>query len=101
GPVVARAAVADVPAGAPAPRESAVGTAAVPATDAATVVPDPPKDPPKNPPRTFVTLASLFTSDPAKEDPKPAVRPLDTPDECLVPDICIDEYLWSLYQRAP
>jgi hypothetical protein len=25
----------------------------------------------------------------------------DTGDECLVPEICIDQYLWSLYQRTP
>ena len=46
-------------------------------------------------------LVSLFTSDPVKEYPKPAVRPVETPDECLVAEICIDEYLWSLYERTP
>ena len=24
-----------------------------------------------------------------------------SPDECLAREICIDEYLWSVYQRAP
>ena len=42
-----------------------------------------------------------MTSDPVKEDPKPVVRPVETPDECLVAEICIDEYLWSLYERTP
>jgi len=32
---------------------------------------------------------------------KEAVSPLETPDECLVPEICIDRYLWSVYERAP
>src|SRR5882757_2914775 len=32
---------------------------------------------------------------------KPAARPFETPDECLVAEICIDEYLWSLYERTP
>ena len=36
-----------------------------------------------------------------KEYPKPVVRPVETPDECLVAEICIDEYLWSLYERTP
>ena len=30
-----------------------------------------------------------------------AVRSIETVDECLVPEICIDQYLWSLYQRTP
>jgi hypothetical protein len=56
---------------------------------------------PTPPPEKRVQLASLFTSDPAKEYPKPAVRPAETPNECLVAEICIDEYLWSLYERTP
>ena len=53
------------------------------------------------PPEKRVQLASLFTSDPEKEYPKPAVRLVETPNECLVAEICIDEYLWSLYERTP
>jgi hypothetical protein len=56
---------------------------------------------PTRPPETRGQLASLFTSDPDKEYPKPAARPVQTPDECLVAEICIDEYLWSLYERTP
>jgi hypothetical protein len=55
---------------------------------------------PASPPDTSFQLASLPTSDPAPY-PTPAVRPVGTPDECLVVDICIDEYLWSLYERTP
>jgi hypothetical protein len=44
---------------------------------------------------------SLFRGDPAQEDPQPAARPVETLDECLVVEICIDEYLWSLYERTP
>jgi hypothetical protein len=51
--------------------------------------------------RPPVRLVSLFSSEPLKEDLKPAVRPVETPDECLVAEICIDGYLWSLYERAP
>jgi hypothetical protein len=60
-----------------------------------------PESHPAPPPETSVQLASLFTSDPLKESPKPAVRPVETPNECLVAEICIDEYLWSLYERTP
>jgi hypothetical protein len=48
-----------------------------------------------------VRLVSLFTSYPLKEDPKPALRPVETPNDCPVAEICIDEYLWSLYERTP
>jgi hypothetical protein len=59
----------------------------------------PPSGP--TPPETRIKLASISTSDPVKEYPKSAVRPAETPDECLVAEICIDEYLWSLYERTP
>jgi len=45
-------------------------------------------------------MAALETSDripPGKE----TVNPISSADECLVSEICIDEYLWSLYQRTP
>jgi hypothetical protein len=48
-----------------------------------------------------VRLASLFTSDAAKEYPKPVARSVEILNECLVAEICIDEYLWSLYERTP
>src|SRR5262249_35014122 len=53
------------------------------------------------PPETQIRLASVSTSDPVTQDPKPTVRPVETPDECLVVEICIDEYLWSVYERTP
>ena len=31
----------------------------------------------------------------------PAVRPVETPSECPAPEICIDDYLWALYERTP
>jgi hypothetical protein len=54
--------------------------------------------PPATPP---VRLVSLFRSADPVEDLKPAVRPVETPNECLVAEICIDEYLWSFYERTP
>jgi hypothetical protein len=60
-----------------------------------------PDSQPTPPPETRVPLVSLFRPDPAKEYPQPTARPVETLDECLVVEICIDEYLWSLYERTP
>jgi hypothetical protein len=88
---VGKAATAD-----PDPRETAVPAAAAPVSEPSLLASAPPP-----PLETQVQLASLSTSDPVKEYPKPTVRPVETPDECLVAEICIDEYLWSLYERTP
>ncbi len=34
-------------------------------------------------------------------DGKEAVTSTETLDECLMREVCIDQYLWSVYQRAP
>src|SRR5262249_27711329 len=104
--------------------EPAVASAAAPATDAATVGPGPrqtafrlagvsaagapvveaplPDAGPTPPPETHERLVSLFRPEaPVEEHPQPAVRPIEIVDECLVVDICIDEYLWALYERTP
>jgi len=36
-----------------------------------------------------------------QNEAKETVSSLETLDECLVPDICIDQYLWAAYQRTP
>ena len=103
--------------------EPAVAHAAAPAIDAATADPaargalsvhagaSPAEAPvvegalpdsrPTPPPETPGRLVSLFRPEPAQEDTRPAARPVEIFDECLVVDICIDEYLWSLYERTP
>jgi len=48
-----------------------------------------------------VRLASLFRPDSRDDDPKPPVRVVETPNECLVVEICIDDYLWAFYERTP
>jgi hypothetical protein len=91
--------------------------ASVPATDAATADPatgetgfdlagasaaEAPDSHPTPPPETGERLVSLSRPDlPVEEDPQPVARPFETVDECLVIDTCIDEYLWSLYERTP
>src|ERR1700730_2499358 len=54
--------------------------------------------PPETPP---VQVATANTPDPVPNDAKEAVSPIEILDECLVADICIDRYLWALYQRTP
>src|SRR5215831_4679949 len=78
------------------PRETAVPAAEAPISETPLVAsaPTPSLE-------TQVQFASVSTSDLVKEYPKPTVRPVETPDECLVVEICIDEYLWSVYERTP
>jgi hypothetical protein len=53
------------------------------------------------PARPTVRLVSLFRPDQPEDDLKPVVRVVETPNECLVAEICIDDYLWSFYERTP
>ena len=46
-------------------------------------------------------VAAPTAHDAAHTDTGNAVRTIETVDKCLVPEICIDQYLWSLYQRTP
>jgi hypothetical protein len=45
-----------------------------------------------------VQVATASTLDPVQNDVKEAVSSID---DCLVADICMDRYLWALYQRTP
>jgi hypothetical protein len=46
-------------------------------------------------------VATASMADPVPSDAKEAVSSVEIIDECLVADICIDRYLWALYQRTP
>jgi hypothetical protein len=48
-----------------------------------------------------VQVATMNTPDPLESDTKGAASSVETSDECLVAETCIDQYLWSVYQRAP
>ena len=48
-----------------------------------------------------VQTATLSTPDPAGTDAKEAPDSVNAVDSCPVSEVCIDEYLWSLYQRTP
>jgi hypothetical protein len=86
----------------PATGETAFDLAGVSAAEAPVIEAPVPDAHPTPPSETRGRLVSLFRPDlPAEEDPQPAARPVETLDECLVVDVCIDEYLWSLYERTP
>jgi hypothetical protein len=46
------------------------------------------------------SLAALRPTDPAQNAARPAVSS-EALDACPDPDVCIDQYLWSLYERTP
>jgi hypothetical protein len=48
-----------------------------------------------------IQVATANPSDPALDDVKRAVGAIEILDECLAVDVCIDRYLWALYQRTP
>jgi hypothetical protein len=83
----------DVPQGAT--EEKPVAIADPAPVDAAAVAPPGPPEPP-------VQLASVGPSDAVREDVKEAASPVALLDECgIAADICVDRYLWSVYQRTP
>jgi hypothetical protein len=67
--------------------ETPVVLASVPAAEA--LIPLSDSGPP--PQRAMRSLGSLFTSDPLKQDPQPAVRPVETLSECPAPEVCIED----------
>ncbi|MFZ0113206.1 MAG: peptidase M15, partial [Xanthobacteraceae bacterium] len=90
---------ADVAMADPDPPAPAVLAAA--AADAAIVEATSPATSPTPPEAPAVQVATAPTSDPAPQDAPETVATLETLDECLVADICIDQYLWAAYQRTP
>jgi hypothetical protein len=48
-----------------------------------------------------VQAAMANPSDLEPGDARKAVSSIEIVDECLVVDICVDRYLWALYQRTP
>jgi hypothetical protein len=54
--------------------------------------------PPEAPP---AEVAMVTPTDPVLENAQPAITTIEINEECLVAEICIDRYLWALYERAP
>src|SRR6266851_501822 len=85
-----------------APQATAMGEDGVSITDVATVDAALPEPRPMPRPETLsVQVASASTPDPVQNYAKEAVSSVGTLDVCLVAEICIDQYLWSVYQRTP
>ena len=56
---------------------------------------------PMLPPETpHVLVAAASTPDPLQDHTKEALSSVETLDECFVLEICVDQYLWSVHQRA-
>jgi hypothetical protein len=71
-------------------------------------LPDPTRVPPPEAPPVQVATANTPDpvldepkQDPALAEPKNAVSILEIREECLAAEICIDRFLWALYERAP
>src|SRR5258708_35018234 len=58
-----------------------------------------PDVPPTEPAPVQVAMANPSDLEPG--DAGKAVSSIEIVDECLVVDICVDRYLWALYQRTP
>ncbi|WP_245269957.1 D-alanyl-D-alanine carboxypeptidase family protein [Nitrobacter hamburgensis] len=69
--------------------EPVVETAPAHASDAPPIEPAP------------VQVASVNPSDVEPVDTAKATTSIEIVDECLIMDVCIDRYLWALYQRTP
>ena len=98
-PHVAVMTAADAATDDPEPRETTFVLASVSATHVPGVE-DPVPDLDAAP-RGTGKLVNLFRPEPAAEDLKPAPRKVEILHECPVIEICIDEYLWALYERTP
>ena len=75
---------------------AAAGASAAPAPDVEVASIDPAPQPPAE---SGMQLASVPTSGAVDEELKQPVRPI-APAEPCVTDVCIDAYLWSLYERT-
>jgi hypothetical protein len=63
-----------------------------------TTAADPPQT--RTPESLPVQIAALTPLDELHHDAKEEPNDIKTVDECLTSELCIDQYLWSLYQRA-
>jgi hypothetical protein len=52
------------------------------------------------PEETPVQVATLNTPDPVQNETRATVPTIEIVDECLVVEICINEYLWAVYERT-
>jgi hypothetical protein len=77
------------------PESDPIVTAALASSSDAPPVESPPK------PADEMTVASLETGDVDQAAGSHAASAPDVADQCSGEDVCVDRYLWSLYQRTP
>jgi hypothetical protein len=78
--------------------KEATGSVEVADVGSSAALPDsPPMPRPATPP---IQLAAVSPTDPVQNATRPAVSSKAL-DACPQPDACIDQYLWSLYERTP
>jgi hypothetical protein len=78
--------------------KEATGSVAAAEMGSSAALPDTrPMPQPATPPMLF---AAVSPTDPVQNTARPAVSS-EALDGCLEPDACIDQYLWSLYERTP
>jgi hypothetical protein len=82
------------------PQPAALGEGGVSVADTQSGA-DSPASLPMPPPAPLPAFAAVSPADPVQNATRPAVSPLEALDACLEPDVCIDQYLWSLYERTP
>jgi hypothetical protein len=56
---------------------------------------------PTRAPEKPIRLVSAFPSSAGNDYPRPAVPRFETLKDCFAAEVCIDDYLWSLYERTP
>ena len=93
-PVTARAEHVD------AARANALGEDGVAVPDMGSAAPPDPHPMPR-PAALPMLFAVVSPAAPVQNAAKPAAGSLEALDACLEPDACIDQYLWSLYERTP
>ena len=80
-------------------KEAAAGSVEVAHTGSGSAaLSDPPPMP--RPAAVPVLFAAVSPTDPVQNAARPAISS-EALDACQEPDVCIDQYLWSLYERTP
>jgi hypothetical protein len=90
-PPMPRPAVGPAPSSGPDPDRKVAGSVEVDPGTANTALSGRPPTP---------QLAAVSPSDTVQNAARPAVSS-EAPDACPEPDVCIDQYLWSIYERTP
>ena len=78
-------------------RDDHGGSVADIASGTAALFDPPPMPQPTTPP---VMFAAVSPTDPVQDTARPAVSS-EAREACPEPDVCVDQYLWSLYERTP